>query len=63
MPVQVFKHLYFPPDLAPFVNWESIGKQFKAMNCRLEAKMHTDGGLTVVLFWDDDRKAVWEEMK
>jgi hypothetical protein len=49
---QVAKTLYFPPDLVPYIAWETLGEQMRELACHLKAERHTDGGVTVTLFWE-----------
>jgi hypothetical protein len=52
-PRRAFKVLEFPPDLAAFVNWDSIATQARHVGGHFTAINRRDGSWVVTLFWDE----------
>lgn len=51
-PVRVFQMLTFPPDLAPFVKWDSIATRARDIGGHFTAINRDDGAWIVTIFWD-----------
>jgi hypothetical protein len=48
---QIAKVLHFPPDLAPYIDWESVARQAREMGANFEARFSDNGSADITLFW------------
>ncbi len=49
---RTFKRHYFPPDLAPFVDWDRVATQAREIGGHFTALNRRDGSVVVTIFWD-----------